>query len=109
MVEARGLRKRRRLCGGRASSRGSECCPTEPCCIPAFPEVTKEAVLHLPLLNQHSLQITDHLQTSGARGRRRAQAEREADRVEKGGGEEHWSAGRTRRARATTARHRRKA
>ena len=92
MVQARGSRKRGRLCGGRASSRGSECCPTN---LVALPEVTKEAVLHLPLLNQHSLQITGHLQTSGARGRRRAQAEREADRVEKGGGEEHWSAGRT--------------
>ena len=64
----------------------------------AFPEVTKEAFFYLPLLNQHSLQIAGHLQTPGARGRRRAQAEREADRVEKGGGEEHWSAGRTRAA-----------
>ena len=69
----------------------------------AFPEVTKDAVFYLPLLNQHSLQITGHLQTPGARGRRRAQAEREADRVEKGGSEEHWSAGRTRASRVAAA------
>jgi hypothetical protein len=56
----------------------------------AFPKVTNTFPKDAVLLNQHSLQITDHLQTpcGGARGRRRAEAEREAERVEKEG-EQH--------------------
>ena len=55
-----------------------------------FPKVIFYLPKHAVLLNQHSLQITDHLQTpcGGARGRRRAEAEREAERVEKEG-EQH--------------------
>ena len=79
MVEARGLRKRD-VCAG--VGQAHEDLHVVRLNLVAFPEVTKDAVFYLPLLNQYSLQIAGHLQTSGARGRRRAQAEREADRVE---------------------------